>query len=166
MTSIRLPIAAGIALALASAVSYAERESAKPSVPTPASGSFQQPAAEIHYRTAKVGNLDVFYREAGPKDAPAILLLHGFPTSSHMFRDLIPRLAEKYRVVAPDYPGFGQSSMPSRDKFVYSFDNLAKVIDDFTVKVGLSAFTLYVQDYGAPIGFRIASAHPERIGAW
>jgi pimeloyl-ACP methyl ester carboxylesterase len=151
MTPIRLPIATGLALLLASTVSYAQRESAK------------TPAAAIHYRTATVGDVDVFYREAGPKDAPAILLLHGFPTSSHMFRDLIPRLAEKYRVVAPDYPGFGGSSMPARDKFVYSFDHLAKVIDDFTAKVGLSAFTLYVQDYGAPIGFRIASAHPERI---
>jgi pimeloyl-ACP methyl ester carboxylesterase len=123
----------------------------------------KQPATPIRYRTAQVGKLDIFYREAGPKDAPAILLLHGFPTSSHMFRNLMPRLAEKYRVVAPDYPGFGQSSMPSRDTFVYSFENLAKVIGDFTVKVGLSAFTLCVQDYGAPIGFRLASAHPERI---
>ena len=118
---------------------------------------------EVRYRTVDVDKVNVFYREAGPKDAPAILLLHGFPTSSHMFRNLIPRLAQNHRVVAPDYPGFGQSSMPPRETFEYSFDNLAKVIDDFTVKVGLSAFTLYVQDYGAPIGFRLASQHPERI---
>jgi pimeloyl-ACP methyl ester carboxylesterase len=118
---------------------------------------------EVRYRTVKVDGLDIFYREAGPKDAPAILLLHGFPTSSHMFRNLIPRLAGQYRVIAPDYPGYGNSSMPSHTEFEYSFDNLAKVIDGFTKQVGLETFALYLQDYGAPIGFRIASAQPERI---
>ena len=128
---------------------------------TPARAS--SPAAQVHYRTAKIDGLDIFYREAGPRDAPAILLLHGFPTSSHMFRGLIPRLAGRYRVIAPDYPGFGHSSAPPREKFAYTFDNLARVIDRFTEKVGLTEFTIYVQDYGAPVGFRIASAHPERI---
>jgi pimeloyl-ACP methyl ester carboxylesterase len=120
---------------------------------------------ETHHRTAKVGALDIFFREAGPPDAPAILLLHGFPTSSHMFRNLIPRLAERHRVVAPDYPGFGHSSMPPRESFSYTFDNLARVIDDFTRVVGLNRFALYVQDYGAPVGYRIAAAHPQRVSA-
>src|SRR6266446_7103109 len=106
---------------------------------------------KVNHRTVKVRDLDIFYREAGPKDAPAILLLHGFPTSSQMFRNLIPALADKYRVIAPDYPGYGHSSMPSRDKFAYTFDNLAKVIDEFTEKLELTKYTLYVQDYGAPV---------------
>src|SRR5262245_2170892 len=102
------------------------------------------------HRMGKVRDLDIFYREAGPKDAPAVLLLHGFPTSSQMFRNLIPPLADRYRVLAPDYPGFGHSLMPSRDKFAYTFDNLAEVVDEFTELQGLSKYALYVQDYGAP----------------
>lgn len=121
------------------------------------------PSFSVRYRTVKIDGQEIFYREAGPKDAPVILLLHGFPTSSHMFRNLIPALADKYRVIAPDYPGYGNSSMPSPTEFEYSFDNLAKVVDKFTEAVGAEKFALYVQDYGAPIGFRIASAHPERI---
>ncbi|MFN0131623.1 MAG: alpha/beta fold hydrolase [Phycisphaerales bacterium] len=121
------------------------------------------PSFSVRYHTVKIDGLDVFYREAGPKDAPVILLLHGFPTSSHMYRNLIPALADTYRVIAPDYPGYGNSSMPSPTEFEYSFDNLAKVVDKFTEAVGAKTFALYVQDYGAPIGFRIASAHPERI---
>ena len=120
---------------------------------------------KVEYKTVKVGDLDIFYREAGPKDAPAILLLHGFPTSSQMFRNLIPALGDKYRVVAPDYPGFGHSSMPQRDKFAYTFDNLSKVMDEFTEKVELKKYALYVQDYGAPIWYRLASTHPDRITA-
>jgi pimeloyl-ACP methyl ester carboxylesterase len=124
-----------------------------------------QEAAQVLHKTVKVGELDIFYREAGPRDAPAILLLHGFPTSSQMFRKLIPALAGEYRVVAPDYPGFGHSSMPSRDRFAYTFDNLASVIEAFTEIVGLTKFALYVQDYGAPVGYRLAAKHPERITA-
>jgi pimeloyl-ACP methyl ester carboxylesterase len=124
-----------------------------------------QQSVKVFYKTVKVGDLDVFYREAGPKDGPTILLLHGFPTSSQMFRNLIPALADRYHVVAPDYPGFGHSSMPSRDNFSYTFDNLAKVIDEFTEKVGLTRYALYVQDYGAPVGFRLAVKHPERVTA-
>ncbi len=130
--------------------------------------SADEPQAQtqaVLHKTVKVGDLDIFYREAGPKDAPTILLLHGFPTSSQMFRNLIPALADKYHVIAPDYPGFGHSSMPTHDKFTYTFDNLAKVIDEFTQKIGLTKYALYVQDYGAPIGYRLASAHPERITA-
>jgi pimeloyl-ACP methyl ester carboxylesterase len=122
-------------------------------------------STKVAHRTVKVGDLDVFYREAGPKDAPGVLLLHGFPTSSQMFRNLIPQLADEYRVVAPDYPGFGHSSMPPREQFRYTFDSLATVIDEFTEVVGLQRYALYVQDYGAPVGYRLASQHPERVTA-
>ncbi|MDX2198754.1 MAG: alpha/beta hydrolase [Phycisphaerae bacterium] len=122
-------------------------------------------SVKVLHKTIKIGDMEIFYREAGPRDAPAVLLLHGFPTSSQMFRELIPALGDKYRVIAPDYPGYGHSSMPPRDKFSYTFDNLAKVIDEFTEKVNLRHYALYVQDYGAPIGYRLASAHPERITA-
>lgn len=121
--------------------------------------------ATIRHRTISVDGLDVFYREAGDPKAPAILLLHGFPSSSHMFRDLIPELAGRFRVVAPDLPGFGQSAMPSRDAFAYTFDNIARVIDGFTHAVGLERFALYIFDYGAPVGLRLALAHPERVTA-
>jgi pimeloyl-ACP methyl ester carboxylesterase len=123
----------------------------------------QQPV--VLHKSAKVGDLNIFYREAGPKDAPTILLLHGFPTSSQMFRNLIPSLADRYHVVAPDYPGFGHSSMPPREKYAYTFDNLAKTIDEFTGKLGLTKYALYVQDYGAPVGYRLADAHPGRVTA-
>ena len=120
---------------------------------------------KVSHKTMKIGELEIFYREAGPKDAPVVLLLHGFPTSSQMYRNLIPALANNYRVIAPDYPGYGHSSMPDRDKFTYTFDNLAKVIDEFTEKIGLTKYALYVQDYGAPVGYRLAVKHPERITA-
>lgn len=112
-----------------------------------------------------VDGLEVFYREAGKAEAPTVLLLHGFPSSSHMFRDLIPQLADKYRVVAPDLPGFGQTSLPSREQFKYTFDNLAKVIDRFTEVIELDRFAIYVFDYGSPVGLRLATNHPERITA-
>jgi pimeloyl-ACP methyl ester carboxylesterase len=117
------------------------------------------------YDYAIVDGSNVFYREAGSKTAPAILLLHGFPTSSHMFRDLIPALADRYRVVAPDLPGFGFSDAPDRKRFRYTFENLAKVIDRFTQIIGLERYAIYVFDYGAPVGLRLALAHPERITA-
>jgi pimeloyl-ACP methyl ester carboxylesterase len=117
----------------------------------------------VHHRTVKVDGLDIFYREAGPKDAPAILLLHGFPTSSRMYRNLIPALADRYRVVAPDYPGYGQSSAPPVGEFAYTFDHLAEVVEKFTGAVGLTSYSLYVQDYGAPVGYRLAVKHPERV---
>src|SRR2546429_9858652 len=117
------------------------------------------------YRKVDVDGLNVFYREAGRPDAPALLLLHGFPTSSHMFRDLIPMLADRLHLVAPDLPGFGQSDMPDRSRFAYTFDNIAKVIERFTDVIGLRRFAVYVFDYGAPTGFRLAVCHPERITA-
>jgi pimeloyl-ACP methyl ester carboxylesterase len=119
----------------------------------------------VSYNSVKIDNVDIFYREAGDKSKPTILLLHGFPTSSQMFRNLIPQLADKYHVIAPDYPGFGQSSMPKVSEFDYTFDNLANVVEKFTETVGLKKYSLYVQDYGAPIGFRLAVKHPERVQA-
>jgi pimeloyl-ACP methyl ester carboxylesterase len=119
----------------------------------------------IRYRHTTVDGNQVFYREAGAESAPAILLLHGFPTSSHMFRNLIPALADRYHVLAPDLPGFGFSDAPDRKGFRYSFENLAKIIDEFTQSIGLKRYALYVFDYGAPVGFRLALAHPERITA-
>ena len=115
------------------------------------------------HKTIQVDGLDIFYREAGPKDAPTILLLHGFPTSSHMFRNLIPQLSDRFHLVAPDYPGYGNSSMPAVDKFDYSFDNLATVMEHFIQKVDLKTYSLYLMDYGAPVGFRLAVSHPERV---
>jgi len=119
----------------------------------------------ILYRTVKIEGLDIFYREAGPRDAPTILLLHGFPTSSHMFRNLIARLSDQLHMVAPDYPGFGNSSAPPIDEFDYSFDQLAEIIEKFLLELRLDKFSMYVQDYGAPIGYRIAARHPDWIQA-
>ena len=121
--------------------------------------------ADIAYRTADVGGLTVFYREAGAPDAPTLVLLHGFPSASHMFRELIPLLADRFHIVAPDLPGFGKSDMPARDHFEYTFKHITDVIDRFTELLGLDRFALYVFDYGAPVGFRIATRHPERITA-
>jgi pimeloyl-ACP methyl ester carboxylesterase len=122
-------------------------------------------AAAVHHRRITVDGVEIFYREAGPRDAPVLLLLHGFPTSSRMYGDLIPRLADRYRVVAPDYPGFGQSAAPAPDTFDYSFDHYASLMDKFTQQLGLQRYALYVMDYGAPVGFRLATQHPERVTA-
>ena len=119
----------------------------------------------INYRTADVEGLKVFYREAGRADAPMLLLLHGFPSAGHMFRDLIPQLADRFHVIAPDLPGFGQSDMPERTKFSYTFHHIAGAVDRFTEVIGLGRFAIYVFDYGAPTGFRLAVRHPERITA-
>jgi pimeloyl-ACP methyl ester carboxylesterase len=119
----------------------------------------------IRYQHAIVDGSKIFYREAGPKTAPTILLLHGFPTSSHMFRNLIPALADRYHVIAPDLPGFGFSDTPDRKRFRYTFEQLAKVIDIFTETIGIERYGIYVFDYGAPVGFRLALAHPERVTA-
>jgi pimeloyl-ACP methyl ester carboxylesterase len=130
-----------------------------------AAASIEAVETQVHYRSASIDGIDIAYSEAGRADAPAILLLHGFPTSSHMFRNLIPALADRYRVIAPDYPGFGQSAAPDRSEFKYTFDNFAKLVDGLTQKLGVSRYALYVMDYGAPVGFRLAAKHPDRVTA-
>jgi pimeloyl-ACP methyl ester carboxylesterase len=120
-------------------------------------------AAQTLHKTIKVQDQEIFYREAGVENKKTIVLFHGFPTSSHMYRDLIPKLSDKFHVIAPDYPGFGNSSMPSVNEFEYSFANLANITDEFLTKVGVDQYTMYVMDYGAPIGFRIAQKNPEKI---
>ena len=122
-------------------------------------------AVTVHYRSVNVDGLKVFYREAGDPRKPAVLLLHGFPTSSQMYRNLIPLLADRYHVVAPDYPGFGESSAPDRATFRYTFENLSLIVERFAQNIGLSNYALYMMDYGAPVGFRLAVRHPERVTA-
>ena len=119
----------------------------------------------VHYRTAKVEGMDIFYREAGPKDGPVVLLLHGFPTSSHMFRRLIPYLADRYRVIAPDYPGFGESPTPDRTQFAYTFAHYADLMDGLLGELGVDRYAVYLMDYGAPVGYRLALKHPDRVSA-
>jgi pimeloyl-ACP methyl ester carboxylesterase len=118
-----------------------------------------------HHRTTTVDGIEMFYREAGPGDAPVVVLLHGFPTSSHMFRNLIPALADRYRVIAPDYPGFGLSAMPDHTEFDYTFARYAELVDKLLAQLGAKSYALYVMDYGAPVGFRLALLHPERVTA-
>lgn len=115
------------------------------------------------HKTINIDGVEIFYREAGPADAPTILLLHGFPTSSHMFRNLIPALSDQYHLVAPDYPGFGNSAQPAMETFDYTFDNLAKIMERFIAALGIQKYSLYLMDYGAPIGFRLAAKHPDRV---
>jgi pimeloyl-ACP methyl ester carboxylesterase len=154
-------LASTLAAAIALGIGLeARRGGAAPSV-----APVMSAATRVRYEVAKVDGVDVFYRDAGPKNAPTVLLLHGFPTSSQMFRDLIPRLADKYRVIAPDYPGYGYSAAPDRSKFAYTFDNYANVVDKLTEQIGVKRFALYVMDYGAPVGYRIAAKHPERVSA-
>jgi len=119
----------------------------------------------ISYQTVRVNGLNIFYREAGKKTSPTLLLLHGFPSSSHMFRNLTPIIAEHYHIVAPDFPGFGQTDLPNRKEFAYTFANLAEVIGNFTEAIGLKKFSIYIFDYGSPVGLRMALKHPERIQA-
>src|SRR5947209_12425453 len=114
-------------------------------------------ASRVTYHTTQVDGLKIFYREAGPKDAPAVVLLHGFPSSSHMFRELIPRLSDKYHVLAPDYPGYGYSDAPSPERYAYTFDQLAATVDHFRDQKGIKKYSIYIQDYGSPVGFRLAT---------
>ncbi len=125
----------------------------------------RQLGSTTHYRTAKVDGVEIFYREAGPADGPVVLLLHGFPTSSHMFRNLIPALADRYHVIAPDYPGYGQSAMPDHTQFSYTFAHYATLVDGLLGQLGASSYAMYVMDYGAPVGFRLALKHPDRVSA-
>jgi pimeloyl-ACP methyl ester carboxylesterase len=143
------------AVALLLAVTLATHAQTKDPLMTP----------QVFYRTVKVDGLSIFYREAGPKDAPTILLLHGLPSSSRMFQPLFLRLADSYHLVAPDYPGFGHSDWPDPQQFAYTFDHIASIMDKFTETLGLSRYTLYMQDYGGPVGFRMILAHPDRAQA-
>lgn len=167
-----LPIAArrsvlrimGLPLILAASVTMAAAQTTPPApVAVPAA---VQPATTVtHYRTATIDGVSMFYREAGPADAPVVVLLHGFPTSSHMFRNLIPVLADRYRVIAPDYPGFGGSAMPDHTQFAYTFGHYADLVDGLLEQLGAKRYAMYVMDYGAPVGFRLALKHPERVTA-
>jgi pimeloyl-ACP methyl ester carboxylesterase len=118
---------------------------------------------QVHYQTIRIDDVDIFYREAGAPTAPVLLLLHGFPTSSSMFRNLIPRLAASFRVIAPDYPGYGFSGMPDRKSFAYTFENMTNIVEGLTKKLGLTKYSMYVMDYGAPIGYRLALRHPDQV---
>ena len=134
----------------------------------PARALFGTPAAPaaipvVRYRTVEIDGVDIFYREAGPADAPVVLLLHGFPTSSHMFRNLIPLLAGSYRVIAPDYPGYGHSAAPDHKSFAYTFAHFAELVDGLVTRLGVDRYAMYVMDYGAPVGYRLALRHPERV---
>ncbi|MBB3973641.1 alpha/beta fold hydrolase [Hansschlegelia beijingensis] len=154
----RRSVIAGIGLGgLAGAAALADEKTPTPAGPTD--------EAALRFGTRKVGDVTVFYREAGRADAPVLLLLHGFPTAGHMFRDLIPKLADRYRVIAPDLAGFGNTVAPPRASFDYSFDALAQVTEGFVEAMGLTRYALYVFDYGAPTGYRLAMAHPERVTA-
>jgi pimeloyl-ACP methyl ester carboxylesterase len=148
---------AALALTATAAISAA----AEPTAPV----AYAIPATPVHYLTVKVDGLDVFYREAGDPKNPTILLLHGFPSSSHMFRDLIPLLADNYHVVAPDYPGFGHTTQPTPQAYAYTFDHLYERVDHFTRAVGIGRFAVYIQDYGAPLGLRFALRQPDRVTA-
>lgn len=144
---------------LAATTSATAHAQCAPTAPAQAAAS----VPVIHYKSTMIDGVKVFYREAGPRDAPVLLLLHGFPTSSHMFRNLIPLLADRYRVIAPDYPGYGQSDAPDHTKFAYTFANLTDVVDKLLQQVGAQKYSMYVMDYGAPIGYRLAVKHPERV---
>ena len=132
-------------------------------LPAPAQGKERLVKYPTFYRTIQVDGLSIFYREAGPKDAPTLLLLHGLPSSSRMFEPLFTQLSDHYHLIAPDYPGFGHSDWPDPKKFAYTFDHIAETMNHFTDALGLSRYTLYMQDYGGPVGFRMALAHPDRI---
>jgi pimeloyl-ACP methyl ester carboxylesterase len=128
-----------------------------------AAATESSPSIAVHYHTIRIGDVDVFYREAGAKTAPVLLLLHGFPTSSNMFRNLMPRLAASFRVIAPDYPGYGFSGMPDRKSFAYTFESMTNIVEELTKKLELGRYAMYVMDYGAPIGYRLALRHPEKV---
>ncbi len=131
--------------------------------PAIATADVRKAPVPVHYRTANIQGIDIFYREAGPADAPVVLLLHGFPTSSHMFRNLIPLLADRYHVIAPDYPGYGQSAAPDHDKFSYTFAGTTDIVNKLLDHLAVKSYAMYVMDYGAPVGYRLALKHPERV---
>jgi pimeloyl-ACP methyl ester carboxylesterase len=155
----RRTLLVGLSAAVAGAAAPRAAAAASPSNGT------ASPPPTVRYQKKTVDGVGIFYREAGPADAPVFLLLHGFPTSSHMFRNLIPALADRYRVIAPDYPGYGQSDMPDHESFDYSFDRFGELVGGLLDQVGVTRFAMYVMDYGAPVGWRLALKHPERVTA-
>lgn len=159
MKNTRYSLALGLAALLANSIVPASAAA------KPATAAKMAPVVVTKYRTAKIEGVDVFYREAGPANAPVVVLLHGFPTSSHMFRNLIPLLADRYHVIAPDYPGFGESSAPDHKAFAYTFAHYAEIVDGLLSQKGAKRYALYVMDYGAPVGYRLALKHPERVSA-
>jgi pimeloyl-ACP methyl ester carboxylesterase len=165
MTVARTAFSPARHLALALMLSSAALVPMARAAATGATPTSQPAPAVTHYRTMTIEGINVFYREAGPADAPVVLLLHGFPTSSHMFRNLIPILAERYHVIAPDYPGFGDSAAPDHTKFAYTFAHYATIVDTLMNKLGAERYAMYVMDYGAPVGYRLALKHPERVSA-
>lgn len=157
--------ASAIGAASAVAASFASTASANSHPSGRHSSAEFDDAFHVRFHTQKVGDVEVFYREVGAKDAPVLLLLHGFPSASHMFRNLMPLLASQYRLIAPDLPGFGNTQAPPRGQFDYTFDNLYKVVEGFTEALGLKRYALYIFDYGAPTGLRLAAANPEKVTA-
>ncbi|WP_200831890.1 alpha/beta fold hydrolase [Aquimarina sp. AU474] len=157
MKTLKITLSTAV-LAMMTLTTYAFVETNKNEIPTT-----ELSANSITYNTVEVDGLDIFYREGGSKNKPTILLLHGYPTSSHMFRNLIVDLAKDYHVLAPDYPGYGRSEQPPMAEFDYTFDNMAKIIEGFLTKLAVDKFSIYLMDYGAPVGYRIATKHPERI---
>lgn len=160
-----LQIAAFPTVAIISLAVFATDKGPSPTAVTQSAIESSTNLPSVFHRTVEIEGQTIFYREAGSKSSPTLLLLHGFPTSSHMFRNLIPELADSYHVVAPDYPGYGQSSMPTVDEFDYSFEHMTEIVDKLTGKLGLDRYSLYLMDYGAPVGFRLATKHPERVEA-
>jgi pimeloyl-ACP methyl ester carboxylesterase len=160
---LRVSVGRRLALAVAATLLFyvGDAEVGKGRAETPS----QAPRNVTHYRTGTVEGVSLFYREAGPANGPVVLLLHGFPTSSHMFRNLIPALSDRYRVIAPDYPGFGQSAAPDHTQFAYTFAHYASLVDGLLQKLGATRYAMYVMDYGAPVGYRLALLHPERVTA-
>jgi pimeloyl-ACP methyl ester carboxylesterase len=152
-------LAAALGVTLLACVTHAGTVTARAGEPLEVTGFV------THYRSTPVDGVSIFYREAGPADGPVVLLLHGFPTSSHMFRNLIPLLANRYHVIAPDYPGFGQSAMPDHTQFAYTFGHYADLVDGLLQQMKAPSYAMYVMDYGAPVGFRLALKHPERVSA-
>jgi pimeloyl-ACP methyl ester carboxylesterase len=157
----RRPLAIGLATILAMSQGAAARAEVPKSRSSAATTTVA--AATVRYRSRQVDGVKIFYREAGPADGPVVLLLHGFPTSSHMFRNLIPTLADRYHVIAPDYPGFGQSDAPDHTRFAYTFARYADLVDGLMGQIGARSYAMYVMDYGAPVGYRLALKHPERV---
>jgi pimeloyl-ACP methyl ester carboxylesterase len=159
-------IAVCLALLAAAPVAWGQAHNSTGIAAPVSASTVSSDSSSTRYRTIKIDGLDLFYREAGPADAPIVLLLHGFPASSFMYRDLITRLADRYRVIAPDYPGFGYSAAPSTENYQYTFDQLAGVIAKFADQLGLKRYSIYMQDFGGPVGYRLATRHPEKVSAF